>query len=101
MRQSLKSPHFYAPAIFVTLILFDEIDSIFSLSLSTEHSEFAEHADYTPNEFSEYNVGELQPQSRDDQPYKFESILNDVDVDELNGDVFGSKKLVSDCMNCC
>lgn len=94
MRQSLKGLHFYAPAIFVALILFDEIVSIFSLSLNTEHSEFAEHANFAPIEFNKYNVDELQPQSRDGKLYEFESTLNH----DFNADLIGLKK-VSDCVN--
>lgn len=96
MRQSLKSLHFYAPAIFVTLILFDEIDSIFSLSVNTERTEFAEHVDFTPIELNEYNIDELQPQSRDKKLYNFASTQNDVDTD---GDLFESNEVVSDCIN--
>lgn len=98
MRQSSNSLHFYAPAIFVALILFDEIDSIFSLSLSTEHSEFAEHVDYTPIEINGYNIDELQSESRDDKLYNFESTLNDVDTYDANGDLFALKKAVSVCV---
>lgn len=90
MRQLLKSLHFYAPAIFVTLILLDEIDLIFSLSLSTEHSEFTDHLDYTPIDFDEYNIDVLQAAaSRDKKSTTFESALihhlDDFDGGELDG----------------
>lgn len=98
MRQSPNSLHFYAPAVFVALILFDEIDSIFSLSLSTEHSEFAEHVDYTPIELNGYNIDELHSESRDDKLYNFESTLNDVDAYDATGDLFALKKAVSVCV---
>lgn len=98
MGQSVKSLHFYATVVLVTLILFDEIDSIFSLSLNTEYSESAEHADFTSIEFNEYNIDELQPQSRTEKPHNLESDINDVDVGDFNGNKFGLGRVVSVCM---
>lgn len=67
----MKSLHFYAPAIFVTLILLNEIDSTFSLSVGTEYAEYSE--------FNGYNVDELQAESQAEKPYNFASILDDDD----------------------
>lgn len=94
MMQQLKSPHFFARVILVTLISFEEIDSTFSLSLNTDHSEFVEHMhDYTPIEFNEYNTDELQ--LRDKKLYNFAANLND---DDFNDDLIRLKRVVSDCV---
>lgn len=99
MRQSLKSLHFYAPAILVTLILFDEIDSIFSVSLNTEYSKYAQYLDYTPIEINEYNIDKFRSQSRAEKLYNLESNINDVNVGGFNGNNFGMEKVVSDCVS--
>lgn len=94
MMQSIKGLHFYASAIFVTLILCDTIGSTFSLSAHTAHtSDFTEHADYTPIELNTFNSDELQSPTRADKLFSdFESSIND--VHEAADDLFNLKETV-------
>lgn len=92
MGQSLKSQNFYAPAILVTLILFDEVDFIFTL-----FTELAEQVDYTPIELNEYKIDKLRSQSRAEKIHYLESNLND--LGNFNGNTFGLRKVVSDYVN--